>query len=1041
MPVVSGIELSEKILADAGGWQAMKEARGLLKAGRVLSANWEPPRLTGEVQGGSGSITTGLLIEGPIDVESLCTCMENRRWGRICAHALAVGLRVLHPPEVTPAAKPGNVARREPDFRIADVISFSEGDDDEALRAELHVIISPNFESALMTGRATVAFEFSVGGSRRPLNLLSSGDEYRWSGGDRAALEFAVKRAGGQLPVMLQLDLAGFGELIGHLEGSGNVTLGRKTVLAISEEAFPLQLVATLLGNGEILLRAKLPNPAPMILPGSVFRVLSKGCFRRLVLPAGGAALLQGEQKISRERVPVFLERQFGEMMATGCLEADFTPDDFAFETARPRLRLELEGGLARLRARLHAVYESATIDLSEPVAGDAWFALDGKPRAYLRRDLDRERDALVLLVRQGFTGPDKEGRWELRGENEVLRFFAREYVRLQKEWDVNLQERLDWALEKKTERIEPRCEFTPSGEQWFDFAVRYETSGGERFSAADIRRLVLGGQNSTRLRNGKIALLDVGAVEELEEVLIDASPRQSGDAYRMRREQAAFVADTVGERNGWAVRAPAAFAEQGRDERLIDISAFDEILRPYQKEGVEWMLKLRAKGFGGILADEMGLVKTVQTLAVIASVRRADAGNAAPFLVICPTSLVGNWKAEAAKFAPELKVLAVHGADRRRHSGGIPEYDLIITSYALIRRDWDLYDPVEFDTVILDEAQHIKNRKTQNAQAVKALRSRHRLVLTGTPMENSVLDLWSIFDFLMPSYLGGAQDFRDRYELPMSKTPDPSIRERLGRRVRPFILRRMKRDVAKDLPEKIELVSYCDLTEQQRAVYRQILDAGRKEVLESVDKNGFGKSKMVIFNALLRLRQICCDLRLLKLDDVDESAASGKTDLFGELLEEAIDGGHRLLVFSQFTSMLGLLKERLEAESLEYCYLDGSTRGRSEVVDRFQNSDIPVFLISLKAGGVGLNLTGADTVVHFDPWWNPAIEDQATGRAHRIGQRNVVTSYKLIARDTVEEKILRLQEKKREAIQSVFGDEEQLADALSWDEVQDLFA
>ena len=264
---------------------------------------------------------------------------------------------------------------------------------------------------------------------------------------------------------------------------------------------------------------------------------------------------------------------------------------------------------------------------------------------------------------------------------------------------------------------------------------------------------------------------------------------------------------------------------------------------------------------------------------------------------------------------------------------------------------------------------------------------------------------------------------------------------ERLSRRVRPFLLRRLKCDVAKELPEKLEQISFCELTADQRAVYQQVLEAGRHEVLDAVGKSGFAKSRMVVFTALLRLRQICCDLRLLQLEAAKIKEPSGKLELFGELLEEIVDGGHRALVFSQFTSMLALLKERLDSESIDYCYLDGSTKDRGEVVRAFQQGQAPVFLISLKAGGVGLNLTAADTVVHFDPWWNPAVEDQATDRAHRIGQRRVVTSYKLIARDTVEEKILKLQQKKRDAIKAVFGDEGALTEALNWDEVQELFA
>ena len=418
------------------------------------------------------------------------------------------------------------------------------------------------------------------------------------------------------------------------------------------------------------------------------------------------------------------------------------------------------------------------------------------------------------------------------------------------------------------------------------------------------------------------------------------------------------------------------------------------------------------------------------------------DACRYDPHLIVCPTSLVFNWVAEARKFTPELKVLTLHGPDRHTRFEQIQAHDIVVTSYALIRRDADRYRELEFDTVVLDEAQHIKNRQTQNAQAVKAVQARQRIVLTGTPLENSVLDLWSIFDFLMPGYLGTAQDFRERYELPIAREKDAKAQTRLARRLRPFMLRRLKAEVASDLPAKLEQVAFCELTPDQRSVYQQLIEASRKEVLEAVGAQGVAKSRMVVLTALLRLRQVCCDLRLLKLENVNPANASGKLDMFGELLEEVIDGGHRLLVFSQFVGMLTLLKDKLAAEGIEFCYLDGSTTDRAGVVERFQtNAAIPVFLISLKAGGVGLNLTGADTVVHFDPWWNPAVEDQATDRAHRIGQTKVVTSYKLITRDTVEEKILTLQSRKREIIQATIGGEEEFAAALNWEEIQELLA
>jgi superfamily II DNA or RNA helicase len=679
------------------------------------------------------------------------------------------------------------------------------------------------------------------------------------------------------------------------------------------------------------------------------------------------------------------------------------------------RFKLQLSGGLAGLQARLEC--------------------FPGKS----------EETALLRLSRSGFIGPNTAGLLYLRGQDAVLNFFARDYPQIQKEWEVTLEERLERSAEK-LERVQPQFQITPSGEQWFDLTVTYNTPGGEPLAASEIQRLLLTGQSHTRLKNGNFALLDTGAVEELQEVLIDCAPRQHQGGYRLNNNQAGFLDATLRGRPGSIVQAPQAWTERAALQRgeiklqpppLGDLEA---VLRPYQREGVGWLHFLRTNGFGGILADEMGLGKTVQVLALFRSLKGQWAH---PALVVCPTSLVFNWEAEAKKFTPELRVLALHGADRTALFARIPAHDLVVTSYALLRRDAEQYHGLEFDTVVLDEAQHIKNRQTQNAQAVKTIRAAHKLVLTGTPMENSVFDLWSIFDFLMPGYLGAAQDFRERYEIPITRDKDAAAQRRLARRLRPFVLRRAKREVAADLPEKIEQIGYCDLGEEQRAYYQQVLETGRREIIDAVNTTGVAKSRMLVLTTLLRLRQICCDVRLLKTGEPGQSAPpSGKVELFHELIEETLDGGHRALVFSQFTTMLGLLRQELTAQNIQCCYLDGATRDRAAVVEKFQSDPtVPVFLISLKAGGTGLNLTGADTVIHFDPWWNPAVEAQATDRAHRIGQRKVVTSYKLIARGTVEEKILTLQARKRAQTEAALGGEEQFANALNWDEIRELIA
>ena len=891
-----------------------------------------------------------------------------------------------------------------------------------------------------------------------PLNALPKGRPFTFSAQDGAIIDQLETLTNGETPAVLQMEAADFAALLPVLAEHPNITLGKANEVTVTKRPFNLPLRAKLEDNGEIVLTLK-EKTGPLVMVGDW--AWHKQIFQPLDLPGAAKEVFRGPIRITRAQVPQFLNQQWPQLQAGGALEANFILDDFTFEPQRPRFILELEGGLAQLSARLQCAYGARIMTLGVTAADEiVWLPDPEVTTRYSTRDFSAEQAALARLQRNGFSRPDSQGKMQLLGQNAVLNFFAREFSKLQREWSVTLDERLENRTMKNLERIEPQFQITSSGVQWFDLGVVFTSSGGEKFSAAEIQRLILSGQGHTRLKNGRTAIIDTGAVEELQEVLLDCAPQQHAEGYRIASRQAGFLEATLRQHTDWKVQAPTAWreraAKQSGDAKLEcpPLGNLEQVLRPYQKQGVAWLSFLRENGFGGILADEMGLGKTLQTLAFLHSLRMrsSDTDNPLPHLIVCPTSLVFNWLAEAAKFTPDLKVLALHGPDRHARFDEIARSDIIVTSYALIRRDAERYRALEFDTVALDEAQHIKNRQTQNAQAVKAVKARHRIVLTGTPLENSVLDLWSIFDFLMPGYLGTAQDFRERYELPIAKEKSVEAQARLARRLRPFMLRRLKKEVASDLPAKLEQVSFCELTADQRSAYQQVIEASRKEVLEAVGAEGVARSRMVVLTALLRLRQVCCDLRLLKLEktgdgaDADSAArsdsSSGKLEMFGELLEEVIDGGHRVLVFSQFVGMLSLLKEKLQEEGIEFCYLDGSTTNRGEVVARFQsNTAIPVFLISLKAGGVGLNLTGADTVVHFDPWWNPAVEDQATDRAHRIGQTKVVTSYKLITRDTVEEKILTLQNRKREIIQATIGGEEEFAASLSWEEIQELLA
>ncbi|MFL0248410.1 SNF2 helicase associated domain-containing protein [Candidatus Clostridium stratigraminis] len=467
-------------------------------------------------------------------------------------------------------------------------------------------------------------------------------------------------------------------------------------------------------------------------------------------------------------------------------------------------------------------------------------------------------------------------------------------------------------------------------------------------------------------------------------------------------------------------------------------------IMRGYQKFGFKWFKTLASCGFGGILADEMGLGKTLQTIAFIEAEVIENEEEKKPSLVIAPSSLVYNWKNEVEKFAPNLKALIISGSkdEREEKRKEIEEADLVITSYPLIRRDIEDYKEISFRYCILDEAQQIKNPTSINAQSVKDIKAKGYFALTGTPIENSLTELWSIFDFIMPGYLLNHNKFLRKYETPIVKNKDNTALEELNKHVKPFILRRLKKDVIKELPPKIEHKLIVEMTEEQKKLYAAYIAEAKSEIDSEIKEKGFNKSKIKILSTLTRLRQICCDPSTFVENYKGES---GKLMALDDLLEDSINEGHRILLFSQFTTVLKNIAKRFHKNEISYQYLDGQTKieDRGIRVKEFNEGKGSVFLISLKAGGTGLNLTGADVVIHFDPWWNPAVEEQATDRAHRIGQHKTVEVIKLIAQGTIEEKIYNLQEKKKAIINSVMSEEsteESLISQMSQEDIEELF-
>lgn len=1024
------IEITERFLIDTGGWQAMKMARALVQMGRVASARYAPPLLQGLVREGEIEYRAGLKILGKTEVENLCSCRESREWGIICAHSLAVGLVVV---QHKPVPKPDVPIR-----------SFGPTltTDGRAQWIELHVVLAPNLEAAWEKDQLVTGFEIVTEGNRMLASALDQKKSFRCSSEDLAVLNRGSAFAEGKLPGVMFLNCNQFLALIAELKGHPRVTLARKKPVNVSNEGLLPELTCEQLPDGKWRLaidRSKIPGS---LFVGSSSAWLWNDPNLRPVaagLPPAYFSLLREPVIISGEHGHNFFHNELPTLRTffhvRSHLEQSWALSQEGNrgvpDPGSPQVYAVFEGSLNHLSAVLQCHYGKRIVTVG---ANSEAFVYEAEGKTW-SRNLTHEKECVRTLEDAGFRGPSAIGEYVLHGQTPILNFFARFLPRLQREWKVSIGSRFQ-NVTQNIERISPTLDVIGSGQDWFDLSFSLEASDGNRFSAAEVQRLLQMGQGFTKLRSGKLAVFDPAGLEEFEDILRDCAPEQSSPGrYRISRTNAGYLDAAFRELSGAVVRSAYGWDDWSRSQRQLSplksvpLGPLEDVLRPYQKEGVYWLHFLSQNGFGGILADEMGLGKTLQALAFLRMKR-------GPSLVVCPSSLLFNWRNEARRFVPELKVLSIEGSDRQKLFPAIADYDLILTSYPLLRRDFDRYRQFEFSAIVLDEATHIKNPDTQNAQAAMMLKGRARFVLTGTPVENSVRDLWSILEFALPGYLGTREEFRERYELPIGRGSEPE-RARLSKRLRPLMLRRLKKQVVKDLPEKIEQTAFCDLSDEQQELYEKLHRESRQK-LETLGKDE-GRARIVMLTALLRLRQVCCDIRLL---GQESQQPSGKIELLSELMEEAIDGGHRLLVFSQFVSMLKLIRERLDETKLTYCYLDGATQDRETQVRRFQDSeDIPVFLISLKAGGIGLNLSTADTVIHFDPWWNPAVENQATDRAHRIGQKRVVNSYKLIARGTIEEKILDLQRKKREVIDATVDSEEPLMTGLSLAEISELLS
>ena len=648
-----------------------------------------------------------------------------------------------------------------------------------------------------------------------------------------------------------------------------------------------------------------------------------------------------------------------------------------------------------------------------------------------------RYKEILSLLRKWNFLR-DRSHRhwWWLRDSSKVLDFLASHQEDLQHGYDAQFTENFQ-RLTKVITRASLRIKASES-ESSTNLEVVIEA--GET-PIDEIEHALSTGRNHVRQGN-KVYLL----TKELKDQAIQIQRRVKGEMDIPLLSQFSHPVDKykITSLEEFILSADPRFKPPAEWKKrclaLKDLSSLpapaltpslDHQLRSYQKIGVAWLLHLFRNRLGGILADEMGLGKTLQALAFLSTLRK-EKGSGLPSLVVCPASLVENWRRETFRFCPEFKVLVHHGSTRTSVPTSLSGNEIIITSYGTLVRDKEMFESIPMLCVIGDEAQYLKNRKTQNAQAMSSLSSEGRILLTGTPIENSIYDLLALLEFLLP----GAH-----LEIPVSSRGDERIwhEQRILKEAAPYLLRRTKSEVAPELPAKIEQILHIELSEKQNELYQKVRKSSESELNKLVESGASDrKLRMKTLTQLLRLRQTCCDPRLI--DETMEAEHSAKLRAFRELLYTCLGGGHRLLVFSQFVQALKLIRQELESTSIPFCYLDGSSKDRMRQVDLFQEDDsIPVFLISLKAGGTGLNLTAADVVVHFDPWWNPAAETQATDRAHRIGQDKVVSVFKMITTDTVEDKVLQLQQEKRALLEKVFEESEVANLKLSVSDLREL--
>ncbi len=1046
------MEVSEKALSEIGGWAAMKSARQLVDMGSVEEASREGDTFIGYVKAGGKRLRSQLIVKSASDAECRCGCPEAGR-GLVCPHSIAVALSFLRG-KPTLAARPHSmVATAAKEVKPAPALPIAKGVFSVTLDLE-RLLSAPQRPQTLM-------LQFQPGEDSANPRII------RWLQKNSLPMKSQPLALNGQdLSEFLSV-LGGYSQVLNRHVKNGKITTDHLTINDSLHLTLNLKLNAAQSVDFEVV-----EVDLRVISIGRDHWIFTGNQQLSLLNQLEGELAPFWNSLREKGRVEKTLRWYAGNQVSLSeSFEVRLASDELnqlRIEPAKPAFLVEIDGSLKQIEAFVTAKIEDTTIPLGGanslktsnlyPVVNKLdklHFYTENKPAeaVFLRR-----------LLALGFT-QTPDGKLRLQGEDEVLRFYASNLPKLSQFATVTLSER--WkAATRGLLRIQPKAILSGreekaggaaagSGADWLTLEVAYESAGGHRVPRNEVLRLIRSGKSSLRGQDGRTYILDAEMCEDFEEALEDSHSRFGpGQQLKVPLEAGEILAAFSDPK-----AMSSALGEPMTDAELRAIlgEAFLKMLRPYQLEGVRWLERLDRSRRGGLLADDMGLGKTLQSLSLlrlVLSKAEAQAANQ-PALVVCPTSLLSNWAAEAERFAPELPCVILHGNDRKTQYKALTSNGIVLTTYGLISRDLEIHRAQTYRALIMDEASYLRNPDTEAAKALRQIKAVSRFALTGTPVENSVQDLWSIYQILLPGYLGGRDDFRDRFHKPLSSATDRKdrsrIMERLRRRVNPYLLRRTKGEVAKDLPAKIEKVIWCPLTSMQQEYYQKLLAEGREEIKLARKRSGQAGSRATMFTVLLRLRQVCNDLRLLGIPEPkglenwtsgEEAQCSGKWSALREFFTEIREIGGKTLIFSQFVSMLKLIKPLLDEQELPYCYLDGSSSDRGEQVSAFQKDESKkAFLISLKAGGYGLNLTAAENVVLVDPWWNPAVETQAIDRAHRIGQTNPVTAYRFVSKGTIEEKILLLQSKKRETAELAIDDEPMIMNGLNENDLDELLA